>query len=173
MNIGVLFFTLMTSLVLQGLLPGFAIFAGVKFPLGIGVVVYYALYRSKFLMVFSAFLSGLFLDGLSLAPMGISSFCLILIGLFVFYRREVLFLPKGLAAAFFGAMSCIYYAAGLFLFLTLYSGVTTDFSLGRAVSKILFTGFLGALTCPLICRLIKRLDQLVGNVVVEPENEKS
>lgn len=173
MNIAVLVLSLIAAVLMQGFIPAGQAFAGARVPVVSGVVVYYALSRSKFLMFISALLGGILVDGMSGTPFGCSSFCFALAGLFVYYRRDVLFVSGEFSALIFGGITGVFYALGMYLFLLFLRGGMISMSFGEALLKISGTGLLGAFSTPIVFFVISRVDRVVGNVVVVDKNGKS
>jgi len=147
----------------QAMLPGWPLLGYARFPLLLGVVLYYALNHKLWIVILVAFVAGLLQDGLSLVPLGYSA--LLFCGVAVVagrYRRLVLS-EAFVTAAFFGGIASL--VVTLFIFILLRRADAIACSALQAALRIVGSGFLGMLTVPVVFLLMTHLHralELVG-----------
>lgn len=155
-------FALICAAVLQAVIPTWHWLGQANAPVLLGVVLYYSLSQSRFMMFQSAILAGLLQDALGLIPLGYSSFCFVLAGVFVAKFKDIVFVHESITHMLFGGL-----AAG-FVTLVLYGLLAQgDLILLRpawAVLKTIGSVILGAIVVPLEFELLESLDRMLGNV---------
>jgi cell shape-determining protein MreD len=153
---------LLGGAVLQASAPSVAWAGQPKAPLLLGVVIYYALNREFYVMQAAAFAAGLLQDGLSLIPLGYSSFWFCVFGWVVQRWRPTVLTDALVTYLFFGA------AAGLAMTGCLYGVLAARGLVGCAVGWVVLKGLgtaaLGMVCTPVIWAAASRLDRFVGNV---------
>lgn len=102
MKMAILALLLLAAALFQSLTPAFALLASVKFPVLLGVTIYYALAHERGWWITAAILAGLLQDSLSLLPIGCSSLCFVLFGLAIYHTREFIFRDSLLTVAALG-----------------------------------------------------------------------
>jgi cell shape-determining protein MreD len=154
--------TLAVASVAQTVLPCCGWPVPVRAPILLGVVLYYAFTRERAAMLATAVLAGLFRDALDLVPLGFSSGCFCIIALAVERLRDVVFASQGVTHLVFGSASAgaLALAGGLFLGEAPGSGP----SLGRLISYTVASALFGAVTVPVVCRLLTELDISLGTL---------
>ena len=169
MNIIVMGLALMGAVMVEMLCPVWIFMGQAKPPLVMSVVLYYALNRPLALMLSAAVLGGVLNDSINALPLGYSSLCLVGIGLVARSYRDVVFSGRWITHMVFGAM------AGVGLTLVLFGLLWLTDSGGREMSgvwvslKVLGVGIYSVALVPVVCRVMERLDHMVGNMGVVSE----
>ena len=153
---------LVITAVAQCAMPGWAAFGGVKPPLLLSVVLYYALTRERWTMVACAILAGLLQDALSPVPLGYSTSCFCIIGFFASRFDTIVFIESAFTAAFFGALASCAFTLGVGTLL-LRDGLLAA-PLWWLIMRAIGCAALGAASAPIILRLGFWTDRMVGNV---------
>lgn len=170
MNIVVLAAALFAGSFVEYMTPAWRLIGYAEPPVVLSIVIYYALNRSCGLMIAAAVAGGIICDALESFPPGTSVACLCLIGAVVRGFREVVFIGRWATHMFFGAAGAAGYGLGLFSILAMCEPVFREAGFSRIAAKIAGMCLLGALVTPLIFRLMRWLDVMMGNIkTVEPE----
>ncbi len=146
---------------LQLLLPGPLWLGQAKWPLLLGVVVYYALQHDAEVLWPAALLAGFLQDALSPSPLGVSSGCFLLAGWAIARLRPLLLVDSVVTQAFFGGVAA--FGVGLLWQLWLRDG-RDGLSAWNALHRLAGLGVEGALSAPLMFWMTGGLDRMVGNV---------
>ena len=146
---------MMVATLLQTILPGWAILGYARFPLLLGVVLYYALNHKLWIAIGTAFVAGLLQDGMSFVPLGYSAFIFCVIALIAGHYKKMLLSEALVTALFFGAIGSFMLSFMLFMLLNMRhligcSGFT-------AALRIMGGTILGAVSIPPIFLLLKIL----------------
>jgi len=150
-----MFLVFLSATLMQAAFPGWALLEHARFPVLLGVVLYYALNHPMWVGISAAFLAGLMQDSMSMVPLGYSSFLFCLSALVAgHYRRQVLS-DALITATFFGAVCA--FAASLSLYLLLRMENLVECSGTTAALRIIFSGMLGAVTVPAVFLVMKGL----------------
>jgi rod shape-determining protein MreD len=156
--------------VLQTELPAFAWLGQAKPPVLLGIVLYYALQRTRLVMAVAALAAGLMQDVLSPLPLGASACGFGLAGWYVSRFRRVVLTESMLTQGFFGLV------AGMGFNLVLYGILQLEGRIGipvrRVVLKTIGMGGLGLICTPIVCFLLGKLDLVVGNITMAAEVEE-
>jgi len=158
----VMFFVMIAASVLQTILPGFTALGNAKFPLLLGVVVYYSLNRPLVSAFAAAFFAGFLQDALSMVPLGYSSFCFCIAAWAIGRLRDTVLSESVVTQVFFGAISATTVSLLLYVLLVLADAVAI--APRTALAHIVGSGLLGGIVVPGICRISGGLDRLVGNI---------
>ncbi len=157
-----MFFVLVSSALLQALLPPIVFLGQGKFPFVLGVVVYYALNRETHVMLAAGFFGGFLIDVLSPVPPGYSAFCLCVIGLIAGRFRKLVLTETILTPIIFGAIAGA--VAGILLYIMLVREGLAAWPFFRLVTRIIGAAILGAFCTPIMFAVAGTLDRLGGNV---------
>jgi len=155
-------FILISSAVLETVLPPCTALGQAKPPLLLSVVLYYALARKPSIMFAAAFLGGCLHDALSPIPLGYSAFCFCCVGWIASRFRSLVLTESPVTPIFFGGVCGFGVTLGLYVLLTL--GELIRWPVSRVLLKAIGTGILGMICALLIFVLTGSLDRLVGNV---------
>lgn len=148
----------------QSAWPALAWLGGVKAPLLLSVVLYYALTRETGTMLAAGFLAGLLQDALSPVPLGYSSFCFCLAGWLVGRLRDLVVSDSVITQLVFGAAAAA--ATTLVMAGLLMRESFLVCSVWRLVLRLLGATVLGVVAAPLVFGAVGALDRLVGNVAL-------
>ncbi len=162
MNLLVMLFVLVCAAVAQAVVPSSPALGEAPLPMLLAVLMYYGLARDLRLMLFAGILGGFLQDGLSLMPLGYSSFAYCLAGWTMSRFKDIVFVHETVTHMLFGALG----AAGATL--VSYALISTtglqDYPAVAALHKAGGAFILGAIVAPIVFRVSKRFDQWVGNV---------
>lgn len=155
-----LFWMLMSISVLgatlaQALLPGWAMFGQARFPVLLGLVLYYALNHKSWIVILVAFVAGILQDGLSLVPLGYSALLFCVVATVAGRYRRLVLSEAVVTAAFFGGVCSLVMA--LFLYLLLNQAGTIACSGSLALLRVLGSGVLGTITVPAVFLIMTHL----------------
>lgn len=160
MNQVVVLFTLITAALLQAALPTAPWMGWAPMPLLAGLVVYYALVRSRGLVLEVAILAGIVEDSLSQVPLGTSSFLYALAGLIIERWRGSMIVRQWTTHAVAGAATNL--AATAFVLLMLVKDGLIEPRWGYVVLRLAGAGLLGALAAPIVFHVMEGLDDTLG-----------
>lgn len=164
-----LFFALLMAALAQQTLPATPWTGWAPAPFMLGVVIYYALMRERRVSVEAALLAGLMEDGLSLAPLGMTSFAYAAAALVIDWARGDVVARQWTTHAALGAAANLWATA--FAAVVLYSGALISpgplFLLLRAGGAVV----MGALAAPLACWAMEGLEETLG--LLERESEEA
>lgn len=146
--------------VLQALLPAWSWFGFVKAPLLLGAVIYYAFTRGRGFMLVTAVLAGVMQDALGMIPLGYSSACFCTVGVLVQRFRDVVFVFRTVTHIVMGGLGNG--LATLLLALLLVHADLLAWVPGWTASKWLGATALGALTVPVVFRVVEGLEHNLG-----------
>ncbi len=138
---------LMAALV-QALLPALHWFGGARFPVLLGLVLYYALNHKPWIAIIVAFAGGLLHDGLSQVPLGYTPLLFSIVTVIAGRYRRLVLNEAIVTAAFFGGVSAFVMTLLLYLFLQLNGAVAC--SMGTAAIRIGGSAILGVVTVPAV-----------------------
>lgn len=158
----VMTFLVLVAGVTQTLLPPLAFLGQAKWPLLMGVVVYYALHRDSGVMLTAAVLAGVVQDALSPVPLGTTSACFCVGGWLMGRFRSVVVTEAVVTPAFFGGLGGCAFTAVMYGLLV--GQGRLGLPPGGALLKTLGTGVLAAIGTPVVFVVGLRLDRLVGNI---------
>ena len=158
----VMLFSALAAGFMQGLLPGPAWLGQARWPLLLGVVLYYALQRNTVTMLTAAVLAGFVQDALSAVPLGYSACAFVAVGWGAAHFRQLVLSEALVTQAFFGLTGSA--LANLLIYLLLRKDALVVLSAGQVVLKLAGTAMLGVVSTPLIFNLAGRLDRLAGNI---------
>jgi rod shape-determining protein MreD len=150
-----MFLVLLSAMLIQGASPGLALLEHARFPVLLGVVLYYALNHPMWVGVTAAFLAGMLQDSMSMVPLGYSSFLFCLSALVAGHYRKQLLSDALITAAFFGALCAVVISLSLYLLLRLENLVECPVAI--ASLRIIFSGALGAVVVPGVFLIMKGL----------------
>jgi rod shape-determining protein MreD len=139
----------------QALLPGWAMFGQARFPVLLGLVLYYALNHKSWIVILVAFVAGMLQDGLSLVPLGYSALLFCVVASVAGRYRRLVLSEAVVTAAFFGGISSLLMT--LFLFLLLNHSGTISCSGSLAFLRIVGSGILGTITVPAVFLIMTHL----------------
>ena len=164
----VMIFLIFVAGVMQSTIPGLAAAGNARAPLLLGVVLYYALVRGQRPALPAALLAGMFQDGLSLVPVGYSSFCFFAVVLIVSMVREAVFQESFVTASFFGGVSAV--AVGLGLQILLWKEGLVHPGPTRIAVRMAGDAVLGMISTPFVVAIATKIDRLIGNITPRKEN---
>ena len=139
----------------QALLPGWAMFGQARFPVLLGLVLYYALNHKSWIVILVAFVAGILQDGLSLVPLGYSALLFCVVATVAGRYRRLVLSEAVVTAAFFGGVSSLVMA--LLLYLLLNQAGTIACSGSLALLRVLGSGVLGTITVPAVFLIMTHL----------------
>ncbi len=140
--------SMLAAVLTQALLPGLAFLGGARFPVLLGIVLYYALNHRPWIVIIVAFVAGMFQDGLSLVPLGYSALLFCSAALVAGRYRQLVLSEAAVTAAFFGGVTNLVVALILYLLLSR-NGVIACSGTAATV-RIVGSGILGAVTVPAV-----------------------
>ncbi len=140
---------------LQALLPGFAVLGHARFPVLLGVVLYYALHHKLWIVIAAAFTAGMLQDGLGFVPLGYSSILFCIVALVAARYRQLVLSDAAITAIFFGGIASFMVSFALYLLLK--TGGYISCSGTTALVRILGSGLLGTITVPVVFICMKHL----------------
>lgn len=161
-----LFVSLLASLLLQMAYPAAWTLAGMRPPFVLALALYYALNHRPAAGLIVAFAGGLWLDSLSLVPLGYSSLYLICMVMFASRYRHQVLTEAPVTAAFFGGLAGC--GQALFMIGMLISG---GYVYGRVPLLLIRLGsaiLLALIVTPIVFRLMTSLHRSL-NLLDEEE----
>ena len=167
MNLVIMAVALLIGAVAQQVLPGLTLLGQAKAPLALSVVLYYALHRSLALLVTAAIAGGLLCDSLEALPMGYSAAVFCVLGIGAWFYRDVVFSARGVTHMVFGLLAGLGLTFGLYGLLLISVENLREVSWFWIALKSIGTALLGMILAPIVFAVLKRLDRLTGNIVVE------
>ncbi|MDA0576514.1 MAG: rod shape-determining protein MreD [Verrucomicrobia bacterium] len=165
----IMFFAGVGAAFVQAHFPAPMLLGQVKWPLLIGVVLYYALQREPEDMLVAAAFTGFLQDALSPAPLGMSAVVFACIGWCVARFRALVVSDTVITQAFFGLVGAG--IAALALYVLMRVGGLLGLPLGQGIHKIVGSAVEGALATPLVFMVVGKLDRMVGNTRTAKEVE--
>jgi rod shape-determining protein MreD len=132
----------------QSLLPGMALLGHARFPVLLGLVLYYALNHKPWIVIVVAFVAGLLQDGLSMVPLGYSALLFCAVAAVAGRYRSLVLSEAAITAAFFGAISSLLVSISLYLLLR--QAGTIVCSGPMVLQRIVGSGVLGLVTVPIV-----------------------
>ena len=164
MNIVVMVIAFFAGAIIENLLPVCISLGQAKVPIIMSVTIYYALNRSFNLMLLAAIIGGILSDSLNAITLGYSSALFCALCLLIRIYSKTVFGGKWLIHMFFGALDGLGYTIFLYGLLAL----TQESVHGTAplwiCMKVIGTGMFGAITVPVVFEIMKRFDQIMGNI---------
>lgn len=139
---------LLSAMLLQAQLPGIALLGGARWPVLSCVVLYYALNHRRTAGLVAALVAGLLLDMLSLVPAGYSVFMFGVMAMVAGRYRRLVLPEAAVTAAFFGALSGLFYAT--FLYGVLANGGLQGCPPVLVLARILGGLLMGGVTGPVV-----------------------
>ncbi|MBI2441602.1 MAG: hypothetical protein HYV35_09540 [Lentisphaerae bacterium] len=167
MNLLVMAVALLVSAALQLALPGLTPLGQAKAPLILSVVLYYALHRSLALMAIAAIAGGVLCDSLEELPMGFSAAVFSVLGIASWLCRARVFSARVLTHMVLGCAAGAGLTIGFYVLLMLSEENLRAVAGHRLALKTIGAALLGVFLVPLVFSVLERLDQMMGNVVVE------
>ncbi len=160
------FVVLLAAALIQGFMPALAFLGMAKAPLLLSAVIYYSLTHGRYTMLLAAMAGGIIHDSLGFTPLGCTSFCFCLAGLFVQTSRDLLFKESVLTGV---CLTAVF--AGLITLMTWLFLEFGEFGHLPAVgasgwwvwAKAGGTAVLAVAAVPPIFGLARGLDSLIGN----------
>lgn len=162
MNLPVMLFVLVCAAVVQAVVPSLPALGEAPLPVLLSVVMYYGLARDLRLMILAGILGGFLQDGLSLIPLGYSSFVYCVTGWVMSRFKDMVFVHETVTHMLFGALGAA--GATLILYVLISTTSLQAYPLSMALHKAGGAFILGALVAPVVFRVSKRFDQWMGNV---------
>ena len=150
-----MFMVMIGATLLQALLPGWAVLGNARYPVLLGVVLYYALNHKISVVIAAAFTAGLLQDSLGFVPLGYSSILFCGVALVAARYRGLVLSDAPITAVFFGGIAS--FGVSLILYLLLRSGGLVSCSGATAVMHILGSALLGIVTVPAVFICMKIL----------------
>ncbi len=147
--------SLLLGTLLQAHLPGISLLGGIRWPVLLGIVLYYALNHRGVAGVLCALGAGLLMDCLSFVPIGYSVLFFCLTAWLADRCRQWVLPDAVVTSMFFGGLSNLLYA--IFLYILLLRNGSHHGLLLTGLLRILGSGLLGVLTVPLVSLLLTRL----------------
>lgn len=148
--------------VVQSQLPAPAMLGQARFPILLGISLYYALNYHGGVAFVAGLLTGLVQDALSPIPLGYSMMCFCIAG-YIAGRFRELVIPESLAtSAFFGALA----GGGVTLGLAgcLLASTSVSYGFLWIGLKVLGTALLAVLATPIVFAILGKVDRVVGNL---------
>lgn len=167
MNQLALIFALLIAAVAQAMLPATAWTGWAPAPVMSGLVVYYALVRSRGLLLEAALLAGLVEDSLGQMPLGTSSFSYAVAGLLIESCRDNVVVRQWTTHVFFGAL--VNLAVTVFAFLMLFKDGLIQPTPHHVLLRLIGALLLGGVFTPLVFSLMAELDETLGHVEAEAD----
>jgi len=161
----IMMFMLIAGAMIQTVIPACGWLGGVKIPVLLSVVLYYALTRNFVVTLAAAFFAGFLHDVLSLMPLGHSVFCFCAAGWLAGYFKNLVLTDSLFTTIIFGGIANSVITL-VFCMMLLQDGAIFC-SWGRIALKTAGSLLLGMIFTPVIFSLAGRLDKLVGNVEME------
>jgi rod shape-determining protein MreD len=155
-------FLLVCGAVLQAVIPTGYLVGHARLPVLLGLVVYYALTRRRGPAMRAALLAGFFQDGLSLIPLGYSSFVFCLVAWLINSIRDEVYIHHWTTHVVCGALGNGFQAAILYILLTQAGNLALPAS--GAALKMGGALCLGAFTVPVIFKAAQTLEEKLGLV---------
>lgn len=162
----IMIFLLLLGGLLQSLIPASPVLGLSKPPFLMAVALYYALAHPRWTAVVAAILAGVVQDSMSLLPVGYSSLCFVIFGVFLAETREKLFGDSLFTVAVLGAGLGALTTLGLYLMLSLNSLADT-IPFWWVALKMGGTALLGLGVAPLVWWLASTLERGVGLTYVD------
>ncbi len=147
--------SMLTATLTQALLPGPAFLAGARFPLLLGIVLYYALNHKAWIVIIVAFTAGMLQDGLSMVPLGYSALLFCVAALVAGRYRQLVLSEAAVTASFFGGVTNLVVSLILYALLSHNGDIVCPG--GTAAIRIVSSGLLGAVTVPAVFLIMTRL----------------
>jgi len=167
MNLVIMAMALLVGAAVQQLLPGLTLLGQAKAPIVLSIVLYYALHRSLTLLLMAAIAGGLMCDSLEALPMGYSSAVFSVLGIVAWLYHDVVFSARGVTHMVFGLLAGLGLTFGLYGLLLVSEESLREVSWSWIALKAIGTALLGMILAPIVFAVLKRLDRLTGNIVVE------
>ena len=166
-----LLLSVLSAVLTQALLPGPPVLGGARFPVLLGVVLYYALNHKPWIVIIVAFTAGLLQDGLSMVPLGYSALLFCGAAMIAGRYRKLVLSEAAVTAAFFGGVTNLLVALVLYLLLRQGGGIVC--SGGMAALRIVGCGLLGVATVPAVFVLMTQLHRSLDLVEEEGVDVKA
>ena len=163
MTLIVMMLGLIACALIQMMSPAFMILGEASIPAVQALVLYYALVRPPWTLLVSALAGGVLLDALSLGvPLGVSTFCFAVAGVFAARFRHLVFSDSFVTAAVFGAGTAVVIQGVTYVML--WSKGLVSLPVWWVLLKVAGSGVLAAVISPLVFAVIEKVDRLVGNI---------
>jgi rod shape-determining protein MreD len=154
----------LVATVVQGQVPGLAVFGEMKPPILLGVVLYYAVKRGRSEAYVCALAAGFMQDASGYIPLGYSSLAFCLVVWLLARFTKVALQDSPIAPFLFGSVAAPF--CTLLLFLLLKKDSLIVGSTGGALVKMFGATVLALVATPLAFLLAGVLDRMVGNVEI-------
>jgi rod shape-determining protein MreD len=160
MNLALLVFALVVGAAVQSLLPTIAWAGGAPVPVLAALSLGYALRAPEGFALAAALVAGLVQDGVSLMPLGYSSFGFAVVTLILLGQRDIMVVDSWFTHLVLGVAAGLAVQAMIAGFLTL-SG-RASFAPGFMVARMLGGGLLLGLLTPLVIPLLRQMEVVLG-----------
>jgi rod shape-determining protein MreD len=155
-----MFMVMLGATLLQSMLPGWAVLGHARFPILLGVVLYYALNHEASVAVIAAFSAGILQDSMSFVPLGYSAFLLCIVALIAGHYRGLVLSDAIITALFFGGIAGTSVTFALYLLLRM--GDFLSCSASTAALHIFGSGILSVITVPTVFLLMTLMHKALG-----------
>lgn len=152
---------LLVVVLVQVQLPSSSWLGGMKCPLVLACVLYYALAHERGLWISCALLGGLLFDSMSDVPLGYSSCLFLALGWVASRFRRRLVIEAAMTSIVLGAI--LNFAFTLFLYVVLQHTGLVHAGYGVGVVRLGAAALLGAVSGPMVCGLLGFLEHALGN----------
>lgn len=167
MNVLALIFALLVAALVQALLPATRWTGYAPVPVMASLVVYYALLRSRPMLLAAAVGAGLVQDSLGQMPLGYSVFCYCVAVLIIEHYRDSLLVRQWSTHVTLGLLVNLGVTLATLLLLAKDGLIVPD--LLHTILRLGGAMLLGAATAPFIYALLEQLDQTLGMVDEEAD----
>jgi rod shape-determining protein MreD len=153
---------LLAGALIQCVSPAAPFAAQVKWPVLMGIVIYYALVRDLDVMLAVAFFAGLFQDVLSPIPLGYSSVCFMAAGVVINGVKNLVLTDSLMTMALVGVVTGL--AVTTAMYMLLFRAGLLACGAETVIGKIVCSAAYGAVFTPVVCRAVGMFDRRMGNV---------
>lgn len=167
MNQVSIIFSLLVAALIQAAVPTTPWSGWAPAPVMCGLVVYYALVRTRGLVLEVALLAGLVEDSVSQVPLGTSSFAYAVAGLVIERYRDNVVVRQWTTHVAFGALTNL--ATTLFTLLMLLKDGLIEPSALHAALRLIGAMALGGAVTPIVFQLLEGLDDTLGLAETEED----
>jgi rod shape-determining protein MreD len=141
--------------------PTWVLLGGMKCPLILACVLYYALVHDRPLFMASALVGGLLHDGMSATPLGYSSILFVCMGWVASLFRRRLVIEAAMTSIVLTMILNVLFTLGLWSILSLTTMIHITWFM--VLLKLLGAAVLGAVTGPIVCAALGSLEHSLGN----------
>jgi rod shape-determining protein MreD len=155
----------------QALLPAPPWLGSARFPVLLGLALYYALNHKPWIALVVAFMAGILQDGLSLVPLGYSALLFCVVATIVGRYRRLVLSEAIVTAAFFGGVCSLGVTVLLYLFLKMNGAVACTGGVG--LLRIVGSALLGLVTVPVVFVVMTVLHRSLNLLDEEESNARA